>query len=123
MSLLLSYFSTRRMALLPPLFLAMFVLVFLLYGLPLYAVGYACALCAPVYLAALAVSFARFSRRHRTLATLLSCADLCAGHLPEPQGALEADYQALIRELTRLHESLLGQTQARYDERIAYYTL
>ena len=123
MTLIFSYFRTRHMALLPPLFLAVFALVFLLYGLPLYAVGYACALCLPVYLAALAVSFARFCRRHRTLTTLLACADLCAGNLPEPRGIIEADYQALLRELTRLHESLLGQTQARYDERIAYYTL
>ena len=92
MSLLLSYFSTRRMALLPPLVLAVFALVFLLYGLPLYAVGYACALCAPVYIAALAVSLARYARRHHTLATLLSCADLCAVHLPVPRDALEADH-------------------------------
>ena len=85
MTLIFSYFRTRHMALLPPLFLAVFALVFLLYGLPLYAVGYACALCLPVYLAALAVSFARFCRRHRTLTTLLACADLCAGNLPEPR--------------------------------------
>ena len=123
MPLLLSYFSTRRMALMPPLFLAVFALVFLLYGLPLYAVGYACALCAPVYIAALAVSLARFARRHRTLHTLLTCADLCSAHLPAPRDALEADYQALILELTRMYETLLGQTQTRYDERIAYYTL
>ena len=115
MSLLLSYFSTRRMALLPPLFLAVFALVFLLYGLPLYAVGYACALCAPMYLAALAVSFARFARRHRTLNTLLTCADLCSAHLPAPRDALEADYQAASDHLN------LVQTALRQQEKIERY--
>ena len=71
MTLILSYFRTRHMALLPPLFAAVFALILLLYGLPLYAVGYACALCLPVYLAALCVSFSRFVRRHRTLSSLL----------------------------------------------------
>lgn len=123
MTLIISYFKTRRMALLPPLFLAVFALVFLLYDLPLYAVGYAVALCLPVYIAALVVSLSRFSRRHKTLEQLLACVDLCAEHLPEPRGTLEEDYQTLLRELTREHERLLQEKQAGYDERIQYYTL
>ena len=116
MPLLLSYFSTRRMALMPPLFLAVFALVFLLYGLPLYAVGYACALCAPVYIAALAVSLARFARRHRTLHTLLTCADLCSAHLPAPRDALEADLQDV-------HADRDGLTVAMKDGTVFILTL
>lgn len=123
MKLLISYFSTRRAALLPPLFLAVFTLVLLLYGLPLYAVGYAAVLCLVPYLTVLCVSIARFRRRHALLNRLLSCVEICSGHLPEPRGAIETDYQALLRGLAQEHEQTVSSIESHYAARIEYYTL
>lgn len=123
MRLAFSFLSARKMALLPPLFALVFALALYLFGLPLYALLYALALCAPLYLAALAVSFHRYRARHMTLARLLNAPGICGDQLPPPLDALDADMQALVRAAADERDAALSHAKAQYDERIAYYTL
>ncbi len=123
MKLLLSFLGARRMALLPPLFVAVFALVLALFRLPLYALLYACALCVPPYLIALGVSFHRYRARHRLLVRLLSAPGVCGDQLPPPTDALDADMQSLVRAVAAERDRTLSETQAQYEERIGYYTL
>ena len=122
MKLFLSYLKTAG-AWMPPLFLALFALVFWLYGMPLYALAYAIALCAALYAAAFAVGFSRFRRRHRLLTRIGSDVRACAQLLPEPRDPIETDYQALVRGAAGEWARALSDADARYGERIGYYTL
>lgn len=123
MKLLLSFLRARRMALLPPLFAGIFALVLCAFRLPLYALLYALILCLPPYWLALAVSFHRYRARHRLLERLLQAPGVCAGQLPPPIDALDADMQALLRSAIAERDTALASEKAQYDERIAYYTL
>lgn len=123
MPLLISYLFTHPMALLPPVFLGVLSGVLWLYGLPLYALGYAAALCALPYVLVLAFGYARFSRRHRLLDKLRENALLCAEHLPPTRSAIEADYQALLLAVSQDHTRLAQDIESRYRERIGYYTM
>ena len=108
---------------LPLAFLGLSTLVFWLYGVPLYALCYALALCAALYAAVFAVGFSRFVRRHRLLARIGSDARACVDLLPEPRSPVEADYQALVRGAVDAWAKALSDADARYGERIGYYTL
>lgn len=123
MKLLFSFLRARQLALLPPLFAAIFALVLYAFGLPLYALLYALALCAPPYLLALAVSFQRCRARHRLLERLRHAPGVCAGQLPPPIDALDADMHALVRAAADERDAALSEAKAQYGERIAYYTL
>ena len=122
MKLFFPYLRTRS-AWLPPVFLALFALVFWLYGVPLHALYYALALCAALYAAVFAVDFSRFRHRHRLLERIGSDARACVDLLPDPRDPIEADYQALVRGAVDAWAKALSDADARYGERIGYYTL
>lgn len=88
----------------------------LLYGLLLWA-----ALCA----LALGLGFARFVRQHEALKAV--CARLLAGGeedcLPAPGGALEEDYQALLKLLLEDRDKLRRETARRFRETEDTFTL
>lgn len=100
-----------------------FAWVFSLYSLPVEAVGYSLALCAAVGLALLVVGFVLHLCRHLRLRDLQKTVTVSLDGLPEPAGALEADYQELLRIL-RGHAVLL-KTEGENGRRDAvdYYTL
>ena len=79
--------------------LALFALVFFLYRMPMDALLYALSLCAVLLALALCISFVRYLRKSRALAALRSCVETSAFSLPEPDDALEADYQALLQKI------------------------
>ena len=104
-------------------FAGVFALVFWLCELPLDAVGYALMICATLGAVILGVDYLRFRERCALLDRLLSRAEDAADVLPPPGDALEAGYQALLREL---REGRLAADLARrekYAELTDYYTL
>ena len=123
MRLLFSYLRSHRMPLLGAAFLCVFCGVFALYGLPMGAVLYAAVLCAAILAAACAADFARFARRHRLLTRIGQDVRACVQLLPEPQSAIEADYQRLLRSAAEDWARDLSEQDARFAERMDYYTL
>ncbi len=104
-------------------FACVFAAVFYLYDLPVEVVGYAAALCLALGAALFAVSFARYVRRRRTLERLMANVGEAAYHLPRPNGALEADYQALLRAVCADRALLAAESEAERREMLDYYTL
>ncbi len=123
MRLFFSYLRSHRTALLPPVFALIFSAVLFLYDTPLYALTYALMLCVPLYVLALAAGFWRYKKRYALLHRLCHAPSVCGEHMPAPEHALEEAYQSLIASLLQERDALLSQTEARYEERIGYYTL
>lgn len=102
-------------------FAAVFLTVFWLYGLPVEPVFYAGTICLIIGLIFVIVGFLRFRGRHRLLTFLAERFE--ASSLPDPQDAIEADYQAILRALdNRRLTSDNRHTEAR-RELTDYYTL
>ena len=122
--MLLSYLKRHiKTALLLALFVLVFAWVFSLYHLETEAVFYAALLCFCLGLVVFLLGFWRYVRRHRQLMEVLGTIDLGIGALPEPRDRLEADYQAILRELYAqgLHDRSEADSQRR--DREDYYTL
>ena len=66
---------------------------------------------------------ARYRRKRRRLAQIRERAALLPQELPEPLDGLSADYDALIRVLTREFELLRTQSLLSQEEQREYYTL
>jgi len=79
---------------------AVFAAVFALYSLPVEAVAYAGLLCLMLGLVLFALGYSAFLRRHRELEGLLRKVHESVLPLPPPRGVLEADYQALLEDMT-----------------------
>ena len=123
MRLFASYLSSRSAPLLGAAFLGVFAAIFALYGLPMGAVLYAAVLCAALLIAVCAVDYARFVRRHRLLERIARDVRACVPLLPEPRDAVEADYQRLLRAAADDWGRDLSDRDARFAERMDYYTL
>ena len=102
---------------------AVFAAVFSLYDLPAEAVVYAGLLCLVLGLLLFALGYSAFLRRHRELAWLLRRASEPVLPLPPPQGALEADYQALLRAVCADRVRLAAENRDRLEDMTDYYTL
>lgn len=102
---------------------AVFAFIFWLYRLPLGAVGYAALVCLFLLLVWLAVDYRRFAVRLRLLRRLEQEITLSTEQLPEPDGALEAQYQALVRALDADRRAQLTRSQQGYQELVEYYTV
>ena len=105
------------------LFSAIFLLVFYLYQAPVYAVGYACLLCACVGIALLVGDFLRFLKRIRQLELLKKELNVSLDKLPEPAYALEQNYQELLRELYTQKQEMFSESSRRFFELTEYYTI
>lgn len=112
-----------KLILMLALFAAVFAAVFSLYDLPVEAVAYASVLCLLMGLTLFAVSFHAYARRHRDLALLMQNVRDAALALPVPSGALEADYQALLRAVCGDRADILAEEEAKRQELLDYYTL
>ena len=76
-----------------------------------------------VLLVWLAVDYRRFAVRLRLLRRLEQEITLSTEQLPEPDGALEAQYQALVRALDADRRAQLTRSQQGYQELVEYYTV
>lgn len=96
---------------------------FALYHLPLRAVVYPLALAAAAGIAALALDFRRVYKLHRELSQMENTAAELLGVLPPAQSVPEADYQAIVRSLTRQSAAAAEKTAAERSDALEYYTL
>lgn len=97
-----AYVKENRKALIAlAVYTVVFALVFWLYRLPLGAAGYAALVCLFVLALWCAVDYRRFAARLRLLRRLEQEITLSTEQLPEPDGMLEAQYQALVRARCR----------------------
>lgn len=102
-------------------FAAVFLTIFWLYELPVEPVLYAGAISLVIGLIFVIVGFLRFRSRHRLLTSLAERFEV--SYLPDPQDAIEADYQAVLKALdSRRLASDNRHTEAR-RELTDYYTL
>ena len=107
----------------PALCAVIFGGVCLLYGLPGEAFGYAMLLCAAAILGPALWDFSCWRRRRRTLAHMREEILLSLDGLPEPAGAVEEDYQQLLRLLQADRARLISRQDAARQEMVDYYTL
>lgn len=115
--------ENRKVVIVLAVYTAVFAFIFWLYRLPLGAVGYAALVCLFLLLVWLAVDYRRFAVRLRLLRRLEQEITLSTEQLPEPDGALEAQYQALVRALDADRRALLTRSQQGYQELVEYYTV
>jgi signal transduction histidine kinase len=105
------------------LFITVFALVFSLYSLPVEAVLYAAVICFVIGLILFFIGYLRYVHNHRALSDMLSHVGVSIDDLPLPRGALEKDYQALLRALfnEKMRAESVSDTARR--DLIDYYTL
>lgn len=115
--------ENRKVVIALAVYTAVFAFIFWLYRLPLGAVGYAALVCLFLLLVWLAVDYRRFAVRLRLLRRLEQEITLSIEQLPEPDGALEAQYQALVRALDADRRAQLTRSQQGYQELVEYYTV
>ena len=115
--------ENRKVVIALAVYTAVFAFIFWLYRLPLGAVGYAALVCLFLLLVWLAVDYRRFAVRLRLLQRLEQEITLSTEQLPEPDGALEAQYQALVRALDADRRAQLTRSQQGYQDLVEYYTV
>ena len=115
--------ENRKLVIALAVYTAVFALVFWLYRLPLGAVGYAALVCLFLLLVWFAVDYRRFAARLRLLRRLEQEITLSTEQLPEPDGALEAQYQALVRALDADRRAQMTRSQRSYQDLVEYYTV
>ena len=115
--------ENRKVVIALAVYTAVFAFIFWLYRLPLGAVGYAALVCLFLLLVWLAVDYRRFAVRLRLLRRLEQEITLSTEQLPEPDGMLEAQYQALVRALDADRRAQLTRSQQGYQELVEYYTV
>lgn len=100
-----------------------FLISFLLYGLPAGAVLYPCILCAAAGLLFLAVDYLQVREKHLRLRQLCAMDPEQLGLLPRAGSLEEEDYQALVRSLLDRHRELKEEETRRFSDMVEYYTL
>ena len=126
--------ENRKVVIALAVYTAVFALVFWLYRLPLGAVKYAALVCLFLLLVWFAVDYRRFAarlpkrlrrrpERPRLLRRLEQEITLSTEQLPEPDGALEAQYQALVRALDADRRAQMTRSQRSYQDLVEYYTV
>ena len=122
--MLCSYLKRQyKLVLMLALFAVVFAAVFSLYDLPTEAVGYAAVLCLSIGLILFAAGYCRYARRHRELMCLLHNVQEAAFQLPPPSGALEADYQTLLKAVCADRAAIAAAGESERQEMMDYYTL
>lgn len=111
-----------RPALLLSVCAAIFAVCFALYHLPVAAVGYPCALCALVLLAAGIAKGVKQNKKQKKLAALASLPDDLAERLEEFDGQPDESYREIIRNLLCRAEELRSLTRRQEEEQQDYYT-
>lgn len=97
--------------------------IFYLYNLPWEAAGYGGLLCLLLGLPLIIIDYIRFFRRRQELEQLLDKAEEPVLSLPPPNGALEEDYQALLRKMDSRCRTLETETRTKVQNMTDYYSL
>lgn len=122
--MLLNYLKRHyKIAILLCLFITVFALVFSLYSLPVEAVWYAAALCFVVGVILFLIGYLRYLHHHRELTEMMAGISVSIDGLPSPRGALEQDYQALIKALFNDKMRVESVSHIARHDLIDYYTL
>ncbi len=100
-----------------------FFLIPSLYGLPLYAIGYAALLALSCTLICFWIEFSRFSKKHNELKQQQTSVVHDLSLLPAPENAIEADYTALISILFDSKQAFTTRSEKEWQETVDYYTL
>lgn len=111
------------MALWGALCLLVFGLLCWLYGLPPNAALYAALLCAAVALIGLCVRLPRYLRRHAALGALREGKLNELSPLPQPQGMLERDYDALLTAALQENARILSEAKRNSRRQLETYSL
>ncbi len=124
MSKLLSYLKYRWMTIaLWALSLGALFALSALGGLEKDYVRYAALLISFAFTVLMLLGATPYFRRRRLVSALLETADRAAMALPEPENALESDYQLLVRTLLREQAEARRRLLSAQNEQLAYYTL
>lgn len=122
--MLLSYFKRHyKIIILFIFFSGIFAAVFSLYDLEVEAVVYACVLCLFLGLIGFTFGYLHYCEKHRKLRDLLCRLDTGLDDLPEPQGRIEADYQAIARALYSGELRTRSEMDSAMRDMEDYYTL
>lgn len=122
--MLFSYLRRHyKLIVLMALFIAVFMAVFSLYDLAIEAIVYAGVLCLFLGLIAFGFGLHKYKMKHKYLSELLETFEVGVERLPEPSGAIEADYQALVRQLYDKNLRTISQTDGERRDTEEYYTL
>lgn len=96
---------------------------FALYHLPVEAVAYPALLCLMAGVGIMIVGVRKERRRLTRLKPIRGLIDLTERSLPEPESALEEEYQRILEQIREEQIDRTSLQQRRYDDMMAYYTL
>lgn len=105
------------------LFGVVFAVSFLLYHLPIEAVGYPALLCILFGIIFVIIDFTHVRARHEQLCGIREMTAAMISQMPAAEGIEDADYQAVIENLITEVTSLQTDADARYQDMIEYYTV
>lgn len=113
----------KNTILLLSVFLAIYMIVFSLYQIPLEAVSYASLLCICFGLSIFLIRFTYYYKKHVTLLELQQRITLGIEQLPAANQLIEQDYQQLLHVLYQTHAHFVSETDNAKSETMDYYTL
>lgn len=122
--LLLSYLK-KNAAVITSGFISMciFLVVFVLYSLPLEPVFYSVLLVVIFTATVGIIGFVIYSRRHLTLKKLSNSIGITDYMLPKASNLIEMDYQELIKVIDKGRTNLVNEKSKTYSEMIDYFTV
>lgn len=103
--------------------LLIFIIVFLLYSLPLEPILYASILTSFFISIISFVRLAGFYKRHLTLCKLKNSIALADYMFPGTMNLIEKDYQALIKEIDKSRLKVINEKNKSYSDMMDYYTI
>lgn len=105
------------------IFVVIFVSVFFAYGVGSEPILYALLLCAVFAVILAVLSFVPFYNRHCELEKIRDNIDILIHDLPESQGQIEEDYQAMLKVLWQIYSDEHTTAQMKQNDYIEYYTI
>lgn len=115
--------SKLKSALLFSVYLGVFCLVAVLFGMPFDALIYAIALCLFFAAVFMIYSYARFRQRLAVLQDIKAKIQFGPEELPQPANAIEEEYQEIIKSLYRTTSAAVSAKDKAMSDMIEYYTL
>lgn len=113
----------RKTIVMDSVFIAIFVMVFSLYSLPLEAIVYAFFLSACVATIFIVYDFMKYYKKHSELCILEEQISTGLEEMPLANNLIEADYQDILRALYNEKTELISKIDIKQTETIDYYTL
>lgn len=104
-------------------FAIIFAVSFLLYHLPIEAVGYPALLCLLLGIVFMIIDFTHVKAKHEQLCEIRKMTAVMISQLPVTEGIEDADYQAVIENLKTEVTRLQTDTDVRYQDMVEYYTV